>query len=104
MSKKEVWKIDENGGRWGNDGIVGIVSNKLDWVVAENLLRETAVIICDLFNKQKKSLVCDSCRDIIPDNNTRHCHKCYVSQLTDLKIGKMWAKNITENNNKEEKK
>ena len=47
---KEMWSIKENGS--SARGLVGIVSNKSDWFIAEEVLLKHAEIICNLFNNQ----------------------------------------------------
>jgi len=47
---KEIWSIRENGSKV--KGLVGIVSNKSNWFIAEEVLTKHAIMICDLFNKR----------------------------------------------------
>ena len=49
MAEKEVWKIKDNGGK---AGMVGIVSNRSKWFIAEEVLPKNAELICELFNNR----------------------------------------------------
>ena len=48
MEDPEVWTVKKIEGKT----LVGIITNKSDWFIAEELLPKHARLICNLFNKQ----------------------------------------------------
>ena len=50
---KEIWSIKDNGGK---GKLVGIVSNKSNWFIAESVLLKHAEFICDMFNASQQAI------------------------------------------------
>ena len=48
MEEPEIWTVKKIEGKT----LVGIITNKSNWFIAEELLPKHAKLICDLFNKQ----------------------------------------------------
>jgi len=47
----EVWEVKENG---GEGDLVGIMTNKSKWFIAEAMLLKHAELVCELFNNPQK--------------------------------------------------
>ena len=53
----ETWSVKANGGK---GGLVGIMSDKSSWFIAEEVLLKHAKLICELFNTSQQAVEADA--------------------------------------------
>jgi len=75
----EFWSVKENG---GEGELVGIMSSKSDWFIAEEILLNHAELICRLFNASQQGVeadgqnTCKYCENLISSVLSHHCKVC----------------------------
>jgi len=75
----ETWSVKANGGK---GGLVGIMSDKSSWFIAEEVLLKHAKLICELFNTSQPAVEADAqkpcgvCSDPAEGSFGDYCRHC----------------------------